>query len=209
MSPALGSSRRVCSWVVGTEPPRLTAPSTSHLIPLHLALLPPPRAEDRLLSLFQQQQLQHLSHQPPQLPLTPHPSGVHSLPGGAAGLLALSGALMAQSQLAAKEEKAAQESRGEGWRTAALTLLMLTHVPGTLGAALLPALRAASSLNICSPARLARFLAEGVAVLQQQLPGAQAVCVAVCTPGSSAPLCIPLKVDLRPPPTLLTTRVHP
>ncbi|XP_040548489.1 transducin-like enhancer protein 2 isoform X1 [Gallus gallus] len=57
------------------------------------------------------QQLQHLSHQPPQLPLTPHPSGVHSLPGGAAGLLALSGALMAQSQLAAKEEKAAQESR--------------------------------------------------------------------------------------------------
>uniref|UniRef100_A0A669QJI3 TLE family member 2, transcriptional corepressor n=1 Tax=Phasianus colchicus TaxID=9054 RepID=A0A669QJI3_PHACC len=59
----------------------------------------------------EQQQLQHLSHQPPQLPLTPHPSGVHSLPGGAAGLLALSGALMAQSQLAAKEEKAAQESR--------------------------------------------------------------------------------------------------
>ncbi|XP_072213435.1 transducin-like enhancer protein 2 isoform X2 [Excalfactoria chinensis] len=57
------------------------------------------------------QQLQHLSHQPPQLPLTPHPSGVHSLPGGAAGLLALSGALMAQTQLAAKEEKAAQESR--------------------------------------------------------------------------------------------------
>ncbi|XP_065603407.1 transducin-like enhancer protein 2 isoform X2 [Cyrtonyx montezumae] len=57
------------------------------------------------------QQLQHLSHHPPQLPLTPHPSGTHSLPGGAVGLLALSGALMAQSQLAAKEEKAAQESR--------------------------------------------------------------------------------------------------
>ncbi|XP_010723141.2 transducin-like enhancer protein 2 [Meleagris gallopavo] len=64
-----------------------------------------------LNSIVGQQQLQHLSHQPPQLPLTPHPSGVHSLPGGAAGLLALSGALMAQSQLAAKEEKAAQESR--------------------------------------------------------------------------------------------------
>uniref|UniRef100_A0A8C3KXR3 TLE family member 2, transcriptional corepressor n=1 Tax=Chrysolophus pictus TaxID=9089 RepID=A0A8C3KXR3_CHRPC len=93
-----------------------------------------------LNSIVGQQQLQHLSHQPPQLPLTPHPSGVHSLPGGAAGLLTLSGALMAQSQLAAKEEKAAQESRGEGWRTAALTLLMLTRVPGTLGAALLPAL---------------------------------------------------------------------
>ncbi|XP_042667183.1 transducin-like enhancer protein 2 isoform X2 [Centrocercus urophasianus] len=33
----------------------------------------------------EQQQLQHLSHQPPQLPLTPHPSGVHSLPGGGRG----------------------------------------------------------------------------------------------------------------------------
>uniref|UniRef100_A0A8C9EU39 Groucho/TLE N-terminal Q-rich domain-containing protein n=1 Tax=Pavo cristatus TaxID=9049 RepID=A0A8C9EU39_PAVCR len=86
-----------------------------------------------LNSIVGQQQLQHLSHQPPQLPLTPHPSAVHSLPGGAAGLLALSGALMAQSQLAAKEEKAAQESRGEGWRTAALTLLMLTHVPACWG----------------------------------------------------------------------------
>lgn len=166
VSPALSSSRGVCCWLVFTEPPCPTAPSTSHLIPLHLALLPPPLIDDRLLSLpLQQQQLQHLSHQPPQLPLTPHPSGVHSLPGGAAGLLALSGALMAQSQLAAKEEKAAQESRGEGWRTAALTLLLLSHVPGTLGAALLPALHAASSLNVCSPARLALFLAEGVAVL--------------------------------------------
>ncbi|XP_021234213.1 transducin-like enhancer protein 2 isoform X4 [Numida meleagris] len=64
-----------------------------------------------LNSIVGQQQLQHLSHHPPQLPLTPHPSGTHSVPGGAAGLLALSGALMAQSQLAAKEEKAAQESR--------------------------------------------------------------------------------------------------
>ncbi|XP_042667181.1 transducin-like enhancer protein 2 isoform X1 [Centrocercus urophasianus] len=38
-----------------------------------------------LNSIVGQQQLQHLSHQPPQLPLTPHPSGVHSLPGGGRG----------------------------------------------------------------------------------------------------------------------------
>ncbi|XP_032296878.1 transducin-like enhancer protein 4 isoform X2 [Coturnix japonica] len=64
-----------------------------------------------LSSIVGQQQLQHFSHHPPQLPLTPHPSVVHSLPGGAAGLLVLWEALMAQSQLAAKEQKAAQESR--------------------------------------------------------------------------------------------------
>ncbi|NXL93259.1 TLE2 protein, partial [Alectura lathami] len=65
-----------------------------------------------LNSIVGQQQLQHLSHQAPPLPLAPHPSGMqlHSL-GSAAGLLALSGALMAQSQLAAKEDRAAQENR--------------------------------------------------------------------------------------------------
>ncbi|XP_074421435.1 transducin-like enhancer protein 2 isoform X6 [Larus michahellis] len=54
------------------------------------------------------QQLQHLSHHASPIPLTPHPSG---MPGasGTSGLLALSGALMAQSQLAAKEDRVAQD----------------------------------------------------------------------------------------------------
>ncbi|XP_066840009.1 transducin-like enhancer protein 2 isoform X8 [Anser cygnoides] len=59
------------------------------------------------------QQLQHLSHHVHPLALTPHPSSVQlpSLAGAssAAGLLALSGALMAQSQLAAKEDRVAQD----------------------------------------------------------------------------------------------------
>ncbi|XP_032059552.1 transducin-like enhancer protein 2 isoform X2 [Aythya fuligula] len=58
----------------------------------------------------EQQQLQQLSHHVPPVALTPHPSSVQlpSLAGAssAAGLLALSGALMAQSQLAAKEDRA-------------------------------------------------------------------------------------------------------
>lgn len=95
--------------------------------------LPPPGIEDRLLFLFQQQQLQHLSHHVHPLALTPHPSSVQlpSLAGAssAAGLLALSGALMAQSQLAAKEDRVAQdgESRGEGLSTAGLALLSLAE----------------------------------------------------------------------------------
>lgn len=83
------------------------------------------RIEDHLLFLFQQQQLQHLSHHASPIPLTPHPSSMQpsSLSGvsSTSGLLALSGALMAQSQLAAKEDGAAHdgESRGksktQGW----------------------------------------------------------------------------------------------
>ncbi|NXX00482.1 TLE2 protein, partial [Larus smithsonianus] len=68
-----------------------------------------------LNSIVGQQQLQHLSHHASPIPLTPHPSG---MPGasGTSGLLALSGALMAQSQLAAKEDRVAQdgENRGKG-----------------------------------------------------------------------------------------------
>ncbi|XP_074421434.1 transducin-like enhancer protein 2 isoform X5 [Larus michahellis] len=61
-----------------------------------------------LNSIVGQQQLQHLSHHASPIPLTPHPSG---MPGasGTSGLLALSGALMAQSQLAAKEDRVAQD----------------------------------------------------------------------------------------------------
>lgn len=81
-------------------------------------LLPPLLpTENRLLFLFQQQQLQHLSHHASPLPLAPHPSmqPCLSAASGTAGLLALSGALMAQAQLA-KEERAAQdgENRGKG-----------------------------------------------------------------------------------------------
>ncbi|XP_010005776.1 PREDICTED: transducin-like enhancer protein 2, partial [Chaetura pelagica] len=61
-----------------------------------------------LNSIIGQQQLQHLSHHASPIPLTPHPSSMQpsSLSGGStSGLLALSGALMAQSQLAVKEDR--------------------------------------------------------------------------------------------------------
>ncbi|XP_061456926.1 transducin-like enhancer protein 1 isoform X2 [Rhineura floridana] len=54
-------------------------------------------------------QAQHLSHHAPPIPLTPHPSGVQSASlatlGSASGLLALSGALGAQAQLLAKDDR--------------------------------------------------------------------------------------------------------
>ncbi|KAF4097738.1 hypothetical protein G5714_021746 [Onychostoma macrolepis] len=49
------------------------------------------------------QQLQHLSHHTPGIPLTPHPSGL-SL-GGTSGLLALTGALGVSAHLANKDER--------------------------------------------------------------------------------------------------------
>ncbi|XP_057275908.1 transducin-like enhancer protein 1 isoform X2 [Pezoporus wallicus] len=60
-----------------------------------------------------QLQTQHLSHHAPPIPLTPHPSGMQ--PTGlagistASGLLALSGALGAQAQLLAKDDRGAHE----------------------------------------------------------------------------------------------------
>ncbi|NXP26386.1 TLE2 protein, partial [Scytalopus superciliaris] len=73
-----------------------------------------------LNSIVGQQQLQHLSHHASPLPLTPHPSSMQpsSLSGasGTAGLLALSGALMAQSQLATKEDRVAQDGENRGPR---------------------------------------------------------------------------------------------
>ncbi|XP_016159956.1 PREDICTED: transducin-like enhancer protein 2 isoform X6 [Ficedula albicollis] len=66
-----------------------------------------------LNSIVGQQQLQHLSHHASPLPLAPHPSSMQpsSLSGasGTSGLLALSGALMAQAQLATKEDRVAQD----------------------------------------------------------------------------------------------------
>ncbi|XP_036624942.1 transducin-like enhancer protein 2 [Trichosurus vulpecula] len=55
-----------------------------------------------LNSIIGQQQLQHLSHHIPPVPLTPHP---------AAGLLALSGALATQAQLAATTSTATKEDQ--------------------------------------------------------------------------------------------------
>lgn len=77
--------------------------------------LPPP---GHPLPIQQQNQLQPLSHAPP-VPLTPRPAGL--VGAGATGLLALSGALAAQAQLAAtvKEDRVGvdtEASRGE-WAT--------------------------------------------------------------------------------------------
>uniref|UniRef100_A0A8C5EUS4 Transducin-like enhancer protein 4 n=1 Tax=Gouania willdenowi TaxID=441366 RepID=A0A8C5EUS4_GOUWI len=52
----------------------------------------------------EQQQLQHLSHHAPGIPLTPHPSGL-SLGAGSSGLLALTGALGVSAHLASKDER--------------------------------------------------------------------------------------------------------
>ncbi|KAL4634721.1 transducin-like enhancer protein 4 isoform X1, partial [Arapaima gigas] len=56
-----------------------------------------------LNAIIGQQQLQHLSHHTPGIPLTPHPSGL-SL-GGSSTLLALTGALGVPPHLASKDER--------------------------------------------------------------------------------------------------------
>ncbi|XP_017942113.1 transducin-like enhancer protein 2 isoform X1 [Manacus vitellinus] len=71
-----------------------------------------------LNSIVGQQQLQHLSHHASPLLLTPHSSSMQpsSLSGasGTLGLLAISGALLAQSQLATKEDRVAQDGENKG-----------------------------------------------------------------------------------------------
>ncbi|XP_064353307.1 transducin-like enhancer protein 1 isoform X2 [Dromaius novaehollandiae] len=61
-----------------------------------------------------QLQTQHLSHHAPPIPLTPHPSGLQPPGlaglGGASGLLALSGALGAQAQLLAKDDRGGHDA---------------------------------------------------------------------------------------------------
>ncbi|NXI33552.1 TLE2 protein, partial [Sterrhoptilus dennistouni] len=83
-----------------------------------------------LNTIVGQQQLQHLSHHASPLPLTPHPSSMqpNSLSGAssAAGLLALSGALMAQAQLATKEDRVAQDGENRG-----LCALTVAHTPSS------------------------------------------------------------------------------
>ncbi|XP_034149626.1 transducin-like enhancer protein 4 isoform X3 [Esox lucius] len=56
-----------------------------------------------LNAIIGQQQLQHLSHHTPGIPLTPHPSGLSI--GGGSGLLALTGALGVSAHLASKDER--------------------------------------------------------------------------------------------------------
>ncbi|NXA42661.1 TLE1 protein, partial [Eudromia elegans] len=65
-----------------------------------------------------QLQAQHLSHHAPPIPLTPHPAGLQP-PGlaslaGASGLLALSGALGAQAQLLAKDDRGGHDAEHRG-----------------------------------------------------------------------------------------------
>uniref|UniRef100_A0A663DVT8 Groucho/TLE N-terminal Q-rich domain-containing protein n=1 Tax=Aquila chrysaetos chrysaetos TaxID=223781 RepID=A0A663DVT8_AQUCH len=66
------------------------------------------------LSQEHQLQTQHLSHHAPPIPLTPHPSGMQptGLAGisSASGLLALSGALGAQAQLLAKDDRGVHDT---------------------------------------------------------------------------------------------------
>nr|XP_056723591.1 transducin-like enhancer protein 2 [Euleptes europaea] len=73
-----------------------------------------------LNSIIGQQQLQHLSHHAPPIPLTPHPSGSQASAlasvSTTSGLLALSGVLAAHSQLASKDDRGPpdpEHSRGE------------------------------------------------------------------------------------------------
>ncbi|KFO74186.1 Transducin-like enhancer protein 2, partial [Cuculus canorus] len=73
-----------------------------------------------LNSIVGQQQLQHLSHHASPIPLTSHSSGMQ--PSGLSGasttssLLTLSGALMAQSQMADKEDRVVQDGENRAGR---------------------------------------------------------------------------------------------
>ncbi|XP_048143545.1 transducin-like enhancer protein 2 isoform X1 [Corvus hawaiiensis] len=86
-----------------------------------------------LSSIVGQQQLQHLSHHASPLPLTPHPSSMQpsSLSGasGTSGLLALSGALMAQAQLATKEDRVAQDGENRDLGCSPCCCLAPEHTP--------------------------------------------------------------------------------
>ncbi|XP_009467394.1 PREDICTED: transducin-like enhancer protein 6 isoform X4 [Nipponia nippon] len=67
-----------------------------------------------------QLQTQHLSHHAPPIPLTPHPSGMQPTGlagiGSTSGLLALSGALGAQAQLLAKDDRGVHDTEPRGER---------------------------------------------------------------------------------------------
>ncbi|NXN76369.1 TLE1 protein, partial [Himantopus himantopus] len=71
-----------------------------------------------VLPFLAQLQTQHLSHHAPPIPLTPHPSGMQPTGlagiGSASGLLALSGALGAQAQLLAKDDRGVHDTEPRG-----------------------------------------------------------------------------------------------
>ncbi|XP_065774153.1 transducin-like enhancer protein 2 isoform X1 [Muntiacus reevesi] len=100
-SSSLGDPRRALS--AQTQPLRLGEAGAPRVCPRLPLAHPPP---------LQQQQLQPLAHHAPPVPLTPRPAGL--VGGSATGLLALSGALAAQAQLAAvtKEDRAGVEAEG-------------------------------------------------------------------------------------------------
>lgn len=78
---------------------------SNHPPPFYDTIPPQPSPPYSSFSLWpQQQQLQHLSHHAPGIPLTPHPSGL-SLGAGSSGLLALTGALGVSAHLASKDER--------------------------------------------------------------------------------------------------------
>ncbi|NXW06247.1 TLE2 protein, partial [Fregetta grallaria] len=89
-----------------------------------------------LNSIVGQQQLQHLSHHASPIPLTPHSSSMQpsSFSGvsGTSGLLALSGALMAQSQLATKEDRVAQDGENRGFLSPSLAQSVSASPPESL-----------------------------------------------------------------------------
>uniref|UniRef100_A0A8C1BCA9 TLE family member 2, transcriptional corepressor b n=1 Tax=Cyprinus carpio carpio TaxID=630221 RepID=A0A8C1BCA9_CYPCA len=81
-----------------------------------------------LNAIIGQQQLQHLSHHTPGIPLTPHPSGL-SL-GGTSGLLALTGALGVSAHLASKDERNhldPEHLRGEGPSELSMCIFNVTN----------------------------------------------------------------------------------
>ncbi|KAI1230529.1 hypothetical protein IHE44_0009990 [Lamprotornis superbus] len=100
-----------------------------------------------LNSIVGQQQLQHLSHHASPLPLAPPPSSMQpsSLSGasGTSGLLALSGALMAQAQLATKEDRVAQDGENRGSCFARMEVVMEQGLALLRGEGWLSALRVA------------------------------------------------------------------
>lgn len=120
-SPRVGGGSR---WDVMTpgglgmprEPDPLQPPTPAGRCPDPgpLSLLSPPAP------LQHQLQTQHLSHHVPPIPLTPHPSGIQPAGlaglGNASGLLALSGALGAQAQLLAKDDRGVHDAEHRGER---------------------------------------------------------------------------------------------
>uniref|UniRef100_A0AAY4EBD6 Groucho/TLE N-terminal Q-rich domain-containing protein n=1 Tax=Denticeps clupeoides TaxID=299321 RepID=A0AAY4EBD6_9TELE len=95
-----------------------------------------------LNTIIGQQQLQHLSHHAPGIPLTPHPSGL-SL-GASSGLLALTGALGVSAHMTSKDERNhldPENLRGEPLEPSSPPCSPALHSPHGNGLARPPTLR--------------------------------------------------------------------